>query len=244
MTSSIINSWILSDKGVTVIVHGTPQTILSEHPSYNRVIEAIKLGNFDLIPKLISVSSCISMESGGRFEFVNGQMYFDGELVGGVIAKRIKDMLFADLPITSMVNFMQNLFDNPSYTVIDRLYEFMDDSQLPITPDGHILGYKALNANYTDQYTGKIDNSIGKIVSMRRSKVCDDHSRSCAPGLHFGSRDFFSRIGNGTMVLVKINPKDIVAIPTNEAKCRCCRYEVVADVKSDNAIEQQYIMEH
>ena len=57
---------------------------------------------------------------------------------------------------------------------------------------------------------------------------------------HYGSNGSGDKI-----VLVKINPADVVSIPDDYgfAKGRCCRYEVVADITdTDRKLEQKAVV--
>ena len=81
-----------------------------------------------------------------------------------------------------------------------------------------------------------MDQQVGAIVTMPREKVVFDEDLTCAPGLHFCSKDylrfFFNEEKGNRVVLIKINPADVVSIPAdyNNTKGRCCRFEVLAEV--------------
>jgi hypothetical protein len=64
--------------------------------------------------------------------------------------------------------------------------------------------------------------------------VDDDANRTCSSGLHFCSQDYLSHFGgsDSRVVIVKINPRDVVSIPTDYdfSKGRCSRYEVIGEV--------------
>jgi len=70
---------------------------------------------------------------------------------------------------------------------------------------------------------------------MRRAKVDDNRSRGCSDGLHAGALNYVACYGSvdagDHIVIVKINPKDVVSVPSdcNCEKLRTCRYEVVAE---------------
>jgi hypothetical protein len=102
---------------------------------------------------------------------------------------------------------------------------------MPITPDGHFLAYRAVAPNYRDIRTGTIDNSIGCKPSMPRNKVDEDPNRTCSYGFHACSFDYLPHYAhaNGHVMIIKINPRDVVAIPRdyNNTKMRICTYEVV-----------------
>jgi hypothetical protein len=61
--------------------------------------------------------------------------------------------------------------------------------------------------------------------------------------LHFCSQEYLPHFGgsDSRVVIVKINPRDVVSIPTdyNNAKGRACRYEVIGEVGAnpDDATE-------
>jgi hypothetical protein len=83
-----------------------------------------------------------------------------------------------------------------------------------------------------------MDNSIGKIVEMERNEVDDNKDQTCSTGLHFCSQDYLPHFGNGydsRVVILKINPADVVSIPSdyNNAKGRACKYEVVGEIGND-----------
>lgn len=121
---------------------------------------------------------------------------------------------------------------NPSKRAVTELYGFLEKNSLPITPDGHFLAYKKVRDSFLDVHSGKFDNSVGKVVEMERNKVDDDKNNTCSTGLHFCGMSYLNSFGGERTVIVKINPRDVVSIPTdyNEAKGRACRYEVIGEL--------------
>jgi hypothetical protein len=122
----------------------------------------------------------------------------------------------------------------------------MQHKDLPLTPDGHFLAYKAVRNDFKDKYSGNFDNSVGNIVEVSRCDVNPDRNTHCGSGLHVGSIDYVLGYGNnchkddngnvytqndGDQVIVcKVNPRDVVSVPTDSRyqKLRACRYEVVS----------------
>jgi hypothetical protein len=51
----------------------------------------------------------------------------------------------------------------------------------------------------------------------------------CHTGLHAGTWDYATTFSGDTLLLVKVNPRDVVSVPTdcNWQKIRTCRYTVV-----------------
>ena len=78
---------------------------------------------------------------------------------------------------------------------------------------------------------------------MPRHKVDDRSENTCSHGLHFCSQSYLPHYAGGTgrILLLKIDPADVVSIPTdyNNAKGRACKYWVEADLSR----EQQLVVE-
>jgi uncharacterized protein YnzC (UPF0291/DUF896 family) len=136
-----------------------------------------------------------------------------------------------------MINFISNLYSNPSKVAVDELFLFIEQSELPITEDGCFIAYKIVREDYLDIYSGKMDNSIGNTLSMPRNMVDDNRNNTCSQGLHFCSRSYLRHYGSSSRgvdrcLLVKVNPMDVVSIPSdyNNAKGRTWTYEVVGEI--------------
>ena len=76
-------------------------------------------------------------------------------------------------------------------------------------------------------------------VEMERNRVDDDKDNTCSKGLHFCSLDYLNHFGGERIVILKINPRDVVSIPNdyNDSKGRACRYEIVDEIEKDKADE-------
>jgi hypothetical protein len=135
---------------------------------------------------------------------------------------------------------MHNLHKNPSKRAVEELYGFLEKGALPITPDGYFLAYKKVRANYMDCHTGTISNHVGAVVEMERNEVDDDKDRTCSAGLHFCSQEYLKSFGGERTMILKIDPKDVVSIPSdyNDSKGRTCRYEVIGEL--DAPAEQAF----
>jgi hypothetical protein len=126
---------------------------------------------------------------------------------------------------------------NPSKRAVDELYTFLEHRALPITDNGNFLAYKAVNSDYTDKYSGKFLNTIDSVLEMPRNKVDDDKNVGCSYGFHAGTIEYAKQFsgGIGRIVLVEINPSDVVSIPTDceFQKLRTCKYKVVGEYEID-----------
>jgi hypothetical protein len=136
-----------------------------------------------------------------------------------------------------LFKFILKLNLNPSKRAVDELYTFLDHKNLPITENGNFMAYKAVRADYTDKYSGKFLNTIDSVLEMPRNKVDDDKNIGCSYGFHAGTveyaKDFMDR--DGHLMLVEINPADVVSIPTDcqFQKLRTCKYKVVDEYQID-----------
>jgi hypothetical protein len=128
-----------------------------------------------------------------------------------------------------MIKMVENNMDETS---MDGLFKFLQNARIPINHNGNILTYKLINSNYTDCYTGKIDNSIGKTVSMERSKVTYNPQQTCAAGLHVCSYSYLSHYTGNRIVICEVEPHNVVSVPVDYhfAKMRCCQYTVIEEV--------------
>lgn len=108
---------------------------------------------------------------------------------------------------------------------------------IPIDDEGNILAYKAVNRNYTDCYTGTVDNSVGAENEMPRNKISDDPNIGCHHGYHVGAIDYARHFGppSRRIIICKVDPKDVVCIPKDSSfqKMRVCRYKVIGNYGGD-----------
>jgi hypothetical protein len=232
-----LNAYIKTDYSFTAVIDGVPKTISNAHPSFDSVMDAVNDGNIDLLHTLLDVKEVIrnkfnSTKVGGM-QITDDGIYYDGQLIHNYVVDRIFDFMAQDLPFKPLVNFLEKLMENPSRRAVNELYKFLEHKNMPICPDGDFLAYKSVRADYKDHHTGQFSNHVGAILSMTRNQVCDNAEIGCSEGFHAGSYEYASTFGSGNcrMVIVKINPADVVSVPNdcNCQKLRTARYEVVKD---------------
>ena len=230
--------FIIQGNNITIVIGNKPHTIAKSHITYNKVVDAIKAGDWTKVADLVEPKKVVLNYGKGNVSVQGDQLFWKGKPMNNGLATRMIAMLQDEFPIEPLVSFMENLMTNPSKRAVDELYGFLEKNSLPITPDGHFLAYKKVRNDYLDIHSGTMDNSPGKIVEMERNEVDDNKDRTCSSGLHFCSQDYLPHFGNGgdnRVVIVKINPRDVVSIPSdyNNAKGRACRYEVVGEIGND-----------
>ena len=237
--------YIISDSGVVnAFVGGEAYTFDKNHHNYNALIRHLKSGNVEHFEAAYDVASSVEHFCDGYVHVKNGTLNWNGIPMPELFTDRILDMKKEGFDFDSMLNFMCNLNDNPSDKSILELFDFMQNKNLPITQDGYFLAYKAVRPDFKDIYSGSIDNSVGEVVEVDRSKVDSNRNRHCGAGLHVGAIDYVTSYGGinldshedndsdggNQIVICKVNPADVVSVPSDARfqKLRACRYEVVA----------------
>ena len=229
--------WV--DGNLTLIVNNKAHQVLPDHMNYKMILEKLPTATNEELSSLLDIEQAVASYSDGMVEIKNGQVYYGGEVVHGSISKRILQFMKQGLPFQPLVQFLDNLMQNLSMQSQKELYDFLEHENLAITSDGYFLAYKAVRGDYMDKYAGKFRNQVGDVCEMTRAKVDDNRSRGCSQGLHAGALNYVASYGSidagDKIVIVKINPKDVVSIPSdsNCEKLRTCRYEVVAEYEGE-----------
>jgi len=225
--------YILTENALTVF-DDRVYSVHAEDSRFDRAIELLRNGDFEELLILMQPVRAIKqfVSQTGAIVLENDVLKYKGTELHNYAANKIVQMATQGLPFEPLVNFLERIMANPSYRARNELYGFLEYGDLPITPDGHFLAYKRVRHDYKDCHSGTYDNSVGQVVEMPRFDVDDDCNNTCSSGLHFCSIEYLkSFYGDHTMV-VKIDPADVVSIPTdyNNTKGRCCRYQVVGEV--------------
>ena len=228
-------NFIMVDDGVQFITDsGKSYSIDRGHVNYDKVLDSIK--NQDLtetkLEELLNVVESVKTWSNKELEITNDQILYNGSPVHLTVVDKILDLMSQGFPCTGLTNFLSRLMKNPSYNSRQQLYTFLEANHVPISEDGYIMGWKQVRSNYYDLHSNTFDNSPGNTIEMPREEVDDNPNNACSSGLHFGSPSYFSGVaGQNKVVVVKVDPADVVSVPTDHqcAKCRCCRYTVVCD---------------
>lgn len=231
--------YIVQGSQVTVVIGSKPHVVSKSHPMFQRVVDAIKANDWETVDSIIDPKKVVIEYGNGNIAVEGDKLFWKGEEFHSSLSIRMIRMLQDGFDIKPMVAFMENLMLNPSKRAVTELYGFLEKNNLPITPDGSFLAYKKIRQDYKDCHSGTMDNSVGNVVEMERNRVDDDQNRTCSTGLHFCSRDYLNHFSGERIVIVKINPRDVVSIPNdyNDSKGRACRYEVVDEIDKEKADE-------
>ena len=231
---------ISGDGNITLVLNGEQFFIVKEDSSYDKVRQALSdnASAEELLVLVDKEKEVADYVHSTDIQIKNGCVFYDGEEVHNTLTDRILTFMKEGLPVAPLVNFLEKLMQNPSYSARQELFDFLEHKHLPVTEDGDFLAYKAVNSTYMDKYTGKFSNAIGSSVEMVRWNVDDDRGHGCASGLHAGTLEYVQSYGSfhdgdgaDKCIIVKINPTDVVSVPTdsNCQKLRTCKYLVLRD---------------
>ena len=232
-----LNALIKTDESITAVIDGTPKTMTCNHPSFTEALTCLATGDIDTLDSLFDVSESITRkfnaDNVGGIEITDGVIYYQGEPLHNYVVDRIFDFMDEGLPFQPLAKFLEKLMANPSRRAVSELYKFLEHKHLPICEDGDFLAYKSVREDYMDHHSGKFYNGVGEVLDMPRNAVCDDADVGCSYGFHAGSYEYAKTFGGGNsrLVIVKINPSDVVSVPKDCdcQKLRTARYEVVKD---------------
>lgn len=233
--TTLESAFIMNDDGIYILHNGEYRTVISQHPNYKLVIDAVEEGDFDKAFELSDMKKAVAtyIEDTGLQVSEDG-IVWNGEPLNGVLIDRILAHLAEGKEPEGMINFLKKLLSNPSKRVFDNLYQFLSYKGLPIDKEGYFYGYKAVTSDFKDKHTRRIDNSVGSVVKIPRVKVDDRHEVDCSHGLHVGTLEYVSSFAatGDKMVICKVNPADVVTVPNYDVtKLRCCEYVVVGEFK-------------
>jgi hypothetical protein len=236
---------IANDGTVTAIVSGQTYCFGKSHPNYNKLINHLKSNNVEHFEAAYDIVSHVNAYCEGYVNCTDGSLSWDGIKMPNMFTNTILDMVKQGFPFEPMLNFLDNLSQNPSDHAVVELFDFMENKNMPITYDGCFLSYKAVREDYRDIYSGQFDNSVGSVCQVSRSTVDSNRDNGCGHGLHVGAIDYAKSYGGidlddddkgggNRLMICKVNPRDVVSVPTDHKfqKLRCCRYEVVAEFDS------------
>jgi hypothetical protein len=218
--------------GISAVINGKPYTVAADNPALREIFLAIaEKRDENEIVAMFDRATAIKTFMRGQVEIRSGKVFYNGEPLHNVVVERIETFMRDGLPVEPLVNFLNRVMANDSQRTQESLFLFLEANRLPITEDGFFLGYKGVNDDYTDAFSGKIDNSPGATPPrFKRSEVDDDFRKLCSKGYHVGSEKYAVGYGSKT-VIVKVDPADVVSIPDGNTdwKIRVMGYTVLCD---------------
>lgn len=233
-------NYIILPQSLVLNYEGKTTTINKADGRYDQVIQKIKEDKLDEIIPLLSIADSLS-ERG--FQVVDGIVHVDGDALPDSLSTRVLDFFNNNLPFEPLLKFWAKLKNNPSFNSRQMLFKFLEHNGHPITTEGNFIAYRAVRNDFLDKHTGKMDNSVGNVVEIDRSKVDDNPNNVCSHGLHVATMSYAQSFGSrdDKLLDVEVDPADVVAVPTdyNGTKMRVCKFKVVAE--SQGLIEKPLV---
>lgn len=248
------------DQQLKAVVDGKSYLFHSSHINFRTLVEACASGDSEAFLDNIKGEEFVKNWSCDHIKVVDNELYYGDSLVEPTITDRILSIIEKGLSWDHLAKFLNGVYASTSFRVRNELYRFLENKGMPITPDGCFLAYKGVVKSKTefvdkcgykvkvgdnvDKWTRRSHrNNVGDVVYMDRADVNDDAGTACAAGLHAGSEQYADSWGEVGLI-VKIDPKDVVCIPTSDAqKLRCCKYTVISEYsnKMDDAYDERYV---
>ena len=165
----------------------------------------------------------------------------DNKIVPGV--ERIKSQFDAAAKsgntkgMEALVSRLSKVIDTRGHSVADLL-RFMERGDMPVDDEGNIIIFKRLQrhseAKFVDCHSKKVIQGVGSFVFMDEKLVDKNRSNECSSGLHVARRGYIRSFSGNVIVLAKVRPEDVIAVPEYDAnKMRVCAYHIVAELTTD-----------
>lgn len=234
--SNVTGAYLKGGTGtLNVWCNGDMLCVAPDHINYSKILEKVVAGDFDGIEPMLNIAKGIEEYTFGKIVIRNGQLFYGEHEIRNTLVDRILGNMRDGACFKRYVAFLDKLLENPSSRSLDQLYDFLKYTCLRIADDGFVYAYKGITSDWKDAYTGKIDNSVGKTITMPRNLISDDPDHACHKGLHCGTIKYAREYSGSRLVIVKVHPKDVVSVPKDCTwqKCRVCEYTVVAECDYD-----------
>lgn len=266
---------IITPNGMTLFLNGEVININKNSQKFSDLIEVFDSGSFSGESLEEEIIDILNTKNTVDESFSEDLTEFEGVKMHHVFVEKMRKLYDEGYPTHSLKEFFKNYSENPSFELINKenisrndfgLFDFLSVNELPITEDGCFLAYKGVNehlfsingnnktrviSGYVDK-TGHILNNIGEVIECHRGDVDPSRTACSTNGLHVGSLQYAQGWAgpSGKVLVIKINPKDVVSVPEMEtSKCRVCKYEVVQELKSEITspvvrVEEGEVKEH
>lgn len=255
----------ITGKSINILLDGRMKTIPKGHVNFSKIEKLLKdLNALESAPvgwrdafrsrdaaikkrmkrlrELLDIPAYVEKMSAGRVKVTDKGVMFNDTPMHNAITEQLMKLVREGQDVAPLAHFLDRLMSNPTKGVREDLYAWIESGDLALTPDGCFLAFKKVAHDYSSIHRNPdgtaVDNTPGQIVSMPRELVDDNRDATCSHGLHFCSWSYLASYGWGgedKVVILKIGPEDVVAIPTdyNRSKGRSWCYEVVGEVPEE-----------
>lgn len=215
-------------------------TLTNDHKDFDDILALLKSGDHAQAELRLDRAMHVRAAVADTAFSINGNVVtYNGRQLPAVMAQYIIRLNTEGFDLSPLEKFTANLFANPSYRATQECFKFLEANEMPITEDGCFIAYRSVTLDYRDHRTGTFDNSIGAVCKEDRNLVDEDPNNTCSKGLHVCALGYIhgpdSHGCGGSRshwVIVKVNPRDVVAVPHDykNTKMRVCEFEVVGQL--------------
>lgn len=204
-------------------------------------VEAFKVASKDILT-WDDVENISEEEVKFHVEYFNGDfvvnsdgLFMYGEKYSGNsdFEQNVMGLVQKGVDVTRFLKMVERLLNNPYEDVWHSFFNWLARTNLFITEEGKVLGYKSVRPDFKDWHTGTIDNSVGCSPRPLPHWKCDRNSYvECSEGYHIGTYEYAYHFNNRpgrNIVLCEFDPEDVMVVP-NEGDCgkiRVRHYKVV-----------------
>lgn len=218
-------------KNLVAVVDGDLYPADEAHPHFTDLVEAAVDGDAETFLDLYDASTkaaALFADLSSTVKVAHSRVYVGDEEVDGAYADQILRFLEEGLDDEAqpLVNFLEKVYTNTTAEVRENLSRWLGAEAFTILPNGNILGYRGLNADYTSKHAGpgivngvrvngNHDNSVGNVVGIDSHLVVNDAGQGCASGLHVGTYEYakgWAGFG-GVVVSVEVDPAHVRSVP-------------------------------
>lgn len=224
--------FIATSASIKFQAYNQTYVVPKDHVHFAKIRELLQAGK--LRPAVTAYNDGLKKVVKAGVVVKDNDFFYKGQKLPPIFAQVWRSVMENKGKLSMLSKFLDGTVENPSKNVsVESFSRFLEHCQLPLTNRGTFLAYKRIDANYRDCYTHKIDNSVGKTVEMPRERVDPNQRNECSTGLHVCAFSYLSAYGGDRIVVVEIDPRDVVAVPPdyNGAKLRCCKYKVLDEYK-------------
>jgi hypothetical protein len=232
------------------------------NPYFNEIINRIKADPDDeTVIDLFDYAAAIARQIEAAFEdcvnlkVENKMLTYKGQPVPNEINDlAVRFVQKNPAGLAPLAKFLDRVYDNKNAYTRDVLLPWLNNKGFHFNEDGMLVGYKKVNDDYSSVHSGpgivngvpcdgNLDNSPGNVLEMDRGSVEFDPGQGCAAGLHVGTYGFARSFSGTRLLMVLVDPKDIVSVPNEDsAKMRVCKYVVLKEVSTDGDFDDKVVI--
>jgi hypothetical protein len=228
-------NFVMKGNYISVTIAGKPHSFTAAHPSFSLIQAALEKKDFRKVKSLLANAQKIMKQTAGKITLDRGVISYKGKVIDDGLTQHILKAIHQGESVVHYLKFMDNLFMNPDVETRNEIFGHLQRHNHSITDDGCFIAYKAVRRDYLDCHSGTVSNKVGQVPMFPRSLADSNRNHDCGKGYHWASLDYVRTFSGDIVMGVKINPRDVIAVPESDCgKGRCWRYEVVFELGKKN----------